>query len=249
VKNQAHEELERCYKADPNPTTRLALAQSHLRVGQNQRGFGLLFASRDREPLDPEAIEAISADPEARSRMLAIGRALCLRDQPAARAALREALKPEWRLQSGAAQALLHHIARRAGLIELSLNGFRTAIRRWLYSHNLPRKERTRIPMLYFYRAAVPPDARISEQRLKNLIEAGRTRLAGASSAWTTPRDTALMLLDDNHARRYLVQYGLLDRTQDGRQYWRSDAYLERTKLIFRPEIDAYLDGWWAEFH
>jgi hypothetical protein len=98
-----------------------------------------------------------------------------------------------------------------------------------------PRRGIMRLIFLMILREGMPHKEKMGLDEFDKIIGQGQSGLREKFSFnW---------VYDFNHMRRYLVQFGMVMRTTDGRQYWRSQKCLDT--LVLTEEAKSLISGWW----
>lgn len=100
-----------------------------------------------------------------------------------------------------------------------------------------PRRGILRLILLLVIREGLPPEARLHHEDFDSIITRGQGALRSMFRfAWH---------YDDNHLRRYLVQFGMVERTSDGREYWQSKKCLNSVALTVKAK--DHVQSWWKK--
>lgn len=241
--------LERALAGDPdNQRVFEALVRELVRGGREEESFRLLFGNLGHmrvEDIQRLAGLSLPAGEDAESRQklarslveaglrrragdrLGVSRSMvallsACHEREGRDDGLIDSLKRLW---TGLDLELVDHLALRSSMLRL-----RSAIR-------LPSRELLRFCLFFVLREAVPADDELDQFAFDSVLgQAKRTVFEAYRIEWRPH-------LDSSHTRRYMCQYGLVDRTPDGRAYWRSDRYEE--KVGFTKEARELVTAWW----
>lgn len=98
-----------------------------------------------------------------------------------------------------------------------------------------PRRGILRLVFLLVIREGLPSEGRLHHEDFDSIITRGQGALRSMFRfAWH---------YDDNHLRRYLVQFGMVERTTDGREYWQSKKCLGSVALTVKAK--DHVQAWW----
>ncbi|MDF1666617.1 MAG: DUF2087 domain-containing protein [Planctomycetota bacterium] len=98
-----------------------------------------------------------------------------------------------------------------------------------------PRKGILRLVFLMVIREGLPAIGRLHHEDFDSIITRGQGALKTMFRfGWH---------YDDNHLRRYLVQFGMVERTTDGREYWQSKKCLSSVALTVKAK--EHVQSWW----
>lgn len=98
-----------------------------------------------------------------------------------------------------------------------------------------PRRGLLRLVFLLVIREGLPGEGRLHHEDFDSIITRGQGALRSMFRfGWH---------YDDNHLRRYLVQFGMVERTTDGREYWQSKKCL--SSVAFTVKAKDHVQSWW----
>lgn len=237
----------RARRSDPHsPDAALALALERLREGQAPdviRALGRGLKPRPGEALrwlasglfDGEAKEA--ARTEGLLSLVRLDAQLRGGDRAGAvmsLAALRDA--GELAVAGKAWPRALDTLEGWIGVLSADLARLRHHLSTLHRAQDMPRRGAARLAWLAILAGGLGGGERLTLEAFDRRMARGRNALAKRYRyEWT---------LDDCHTRRYLTQFGFVDRRPDGRAFWRAEARAAR--LVLSPRAAARVAEWWG---